>query len=139
MRVGEHVMATFVEADASGATAVPGVWVAGNVADPRAQVITSAAAGLTTAGALNAELINEDTELAVARYRTRPTASQAGPPARVRGPDGGVGLSTEQVASSLHRDSRDVLVSEDPERTVTDDDGEERILRDVVGHARRRG
>ncbi len=77
LRMGDQVVATYVESDASGATAVPGVWVAGNVADPKAQVITSAAAGLTAAAAMNADLINEDTEVAVAQYRTRPMAPQA--------------------------------------------------------------
>jgi thioredoxin reductase (NADPH) len=85
MRMGDHLVATHVESDASGATAVPGVWVAGNVADPKAQVITSAAAGLTAAAAMNADLIDEDTELAVAQYRTRPVSS--GPGSRVAADD----------------------------------------------------
>jgi thioredoxin reductase len=59
---------SYVPADptGAGATAVPGVWVAGNVADPRAQVIVAAAAGLDAAAALNADLIAEDVRLAVA-------------------------------------------------------------------------
>ncbi|HEY0475619.1 MAG TPA: thioredoxin reductase, partial [Kribbella sp.] len=60
------VFGTAVPADASGATEVPGVWVAGNVTDPRAQVVSSAAAGLAAAAALNADLIAEETRLAVA-------------------------------------------------------------------------
>ena len=48
------------------ATEVPGVWVAGNVADLRSQVITSAAAGLTAGATINADLISEETRLAVA-------------------------------------------------------------------------
>jgi thioredoxin reductase (NADPH) len=74
MCLGERVFATYVESDAHGATAVPGVWVAGNVADPRAQVITAAAAGLTAAAAINADLVQEDTALAVARMSDRQTA-----------------------------------------------------------------
>jgi thioredoxin reductase len=35
----------WVTADAGGRTSVPGVWAAGNVVDPRAQVITAAGAG----------------------------------------------------------------------------------------------
>ena len=54
-----HVIGSAVPADASGATAVPGVWVAGNVTDLRAQVMTSAAAGLSAAVAVNADLIAE--------------------------------------------------------------------------------
>jgi hypothetical protein len=43
--------------------------VAGNVTDLRAQVISSAAAGLNAAAALNADLIAEDTRRAVAARR----------------------------------------------------------------------
>ncbi|TDU82500.1 thioredoxin reductase (NADPH) [Kribbella voronezhensis] len=57
---------TAVPSEPGGKTAVPGVWVAGNVADPRAQVITSAAAGLAAAAAINYDLIEEETRLAVA-------------------------------------------------------------------------
>lgn len=67
-RMGEDVFATYVSGDDAGATAVPGVWVAGNVADPRAQVLSSAAAGLNAAAAINADLIAEDTAQAVAAY-----------------------------------------------------------------------
>ena len=65
-----HVVGTFVPADPMGATAVPGVWVAGNVTDLKAQVVVSAAAGLSTAAALNMDLIAEDTRLAVDARRS---------------------------------------------------------------------
>jgi thioredoxin reductase len=68
------VVGTYVPADAMGATAVPGVWVAGNVANLQAQVIGSAAAGLMAAGAINADLIAEDTRVAVAGSRQREVA-----------------------------------------------------------------
>ncbi len=61
-----HVVGSAVPADPTGATAVPGVFVAGNVTDLRAQMISSAAAGLNTAAMLNADLIAEDVRLAVA-------------------------------------------------------------------------
>ncbi|GLW66243.1 thioredoxin reductase [Actinomadura rubrobrunea] len=61
---GEHI-----EADAAGRTAVPGVWVAGNVADPLATVILAAASGATAAGAINADLIAEETRRAVRAER----------------------------------------------------------------------
>jgi thioredoxin reductase len=64
-----HVLGSAVPVDPTGAAAVPGVWVAGNVSDLRAQVIAAAAAGLTVAAALNADLIAEDTRLAVAAAR----------------------------------------------------------------------
>jgi thioredoxin reductase (NADPH) len=76
MRMGEHLIATYVESDASGASAVPGVWVAGNVADPKAQVISSAAAGLAAAAAMNADLVLADTELAVTQYRRNPASAR---------------------------------------------------------------
>jgi thioredoxin reductase/SAM-dependent methyltransferase len=68
VRAGEHVVGTAVPADPTGATAVPGVWVAGNVADVRAQVITSAAAGLWAGAAINAGLVAADATRAVQRH-----------------------------------------------------------------------
>ena len=53
-----------VQADASGFTGVPGVWVAGNVLDVTAGVMQSAASGVTAAAALNADLTLEDTDRA---------------------------------------------------------------------------
>ncbi len=60
LTVEEHPMGVgnFIPAvDPTGRTAVPGVWVAGNVTDLMAQVITSAAAGLTAGAAINADLL----------------------------------------------------------------------------------
>jgi thioredoxin reductase len=68
-RMGELVMGSGVPVDGTGATAVPGVWAAGNVTDIKAQVISSAAAGLTAGAAVNADLIMEDTRRAVAGRR----------------------------------------------------------------------
>jgi thioredoxin reductase len=51
--------------DATGRTSVPGVWAAGNVVDPRAQVITAAGAGSAAAIAINADLVDEDVRHAV--------------------------------------------------------------------------
>jgi thioredoxin reductase/SAM-dependent methyltransferase len=59
----------FIPADPTGLTEVPGVWVAGNVTDLRAQVDTAAAGGVSAAAAINADLIDEDTRRAVAAYR----------------------------------------------------------------------
>lgn len=58
--VGEHV-----PCDAVGRTEVPGVWVAGNVTDPVAQVGNAAAAGAAAAAQINADLVAEDTRRAV--------------------------------------------------------------------------
>ena len=57
--LGEHPIGTRIEADRTGATAVPGVWVAGNLTDPQAQVIGAAAAGLTAGAAINLDLVFE--------------------------------------------------------------------------------
>jgi thioredoxin reductase len=59
----------FVVADATGRTTVPGAWVAGNAANPRAQVITAAGEGSSAAIALNADLVEEDVQRAVREIR----------------------------------------------------------------------
>ena len=51
--------------DNTGRTSVPGVWAAGNVVDPRAQVITAAGAGSAAAIALNADLVEDDVRNAI--------------------------------------------------------------------------
>jgi thioredoxin reductase len=76
MELGGQVMGSYIGADPTGATTVPGIWVAGNVADPRAQVISSAAAGVNTAAAINQDLITEDTRLAVAAHRAAQPAGR---------------------------------------------------------------
>jgi thioredoxin reductase len=53
-----------IEADRTGATAVPGAWVAGNLTDPQAQVIAAAAAGLMAGAAINFDLVLEEARLA---------------------------------------------------------------------------
>jgi thioredoxin reductase len=57
--------AGFVSVDESGRTSTSGVWAAGNVVDPRAQVITSAGAGSAAAIAISADLVDEDVERAL--------------------------------------------------------------------------
>jgi thioredoxin reductase (NADPH) len=69
MEMGGQVAGSYVPAGPAGDTAVPGVWVAGNVADLKAQVISSAAAGLNAAAAINADLVEEDARVAVAARR----------------------------------------------------------------------
>jgi thioredoxin reductase len=49
----------FVRADRDGRTSVPGVWSAGNVSNPRAQVITAAGEGSAAAIAINTDLVQE--------------------------------------------------------------------------------
>jgi thioredoxin reductase len=50
----------WVVTDATGRTSVPGVWAAGNVATPAAQVISAAGAGSTAAIAINGDLVSAD-------------------------------------------------------------------------------
>ncbi|MBF6467265.1 NAD(P)/FAD-dependent oxidoreductase [Nocardia beijingensis] len=47
----------WVAADATGRTSVPGVWAAGNVSNPAAQVISAAGAGSAAAIAINGDLV----------------------------------------------------------------------------------
>jgi len=56
----------------TGATSEPGVWVAGNVANPRAQVITAAGEGSAAAIAINADLVDEDVSDAVRHLNQGP-------------------------------------------------------------------
>jgi thioredoxin reductase len=65
----------FLRVDTAGRTSVPGVWAAGNAANPRAQVITAAGEGSAAAISINADLVEEDVRNALAtsngeRHRT---------------------------------------------------------------------
>ncbi|MGZ4792797.1 MAG: NAD(P)/FAD-dependent oxidoreductase [Ilumatobacteraceae bacterium] len=60
----------FVTVDSTWRTSTPGVWAAGNVVDPRAQVITAAGAGSAAAIAINADLVQDDVERAVDDHNT---------------------------------------------------------------------
>lgn len=55
----------FIETDAMGATAVPGLYAGGNVSNLMAQVITAAAEGVMSGARINADLIDEETRWAV--------------------------------------------------------------------------
>jgi thioredoxin reductase len=61
--------------DPTGRTSVAGVWVAGNAADPRAQVISAAGQGSAAAIALNADLVDEDVKHALAGHAAVPASS----------------------------------------------------------------
>lgn len=52
--------AGFAHLDASGRTSVPGVWVTGNLVDPRGQVITAAGHANAVAMDVNADLVDDD-------------------------------------------------------------------------------
>ncbi|GAB4586832.1 NAD(P)/FAD-dependent oxidoreductase [Nocardia sp. IFM 10818] len=67
----EHAsgMGEYIPVDAMGRTEAPGVWAAGNVTDIAAQVGNAAAAGAFAAAQINADLVAEDTRIAVAAQR----------------------------------------------------------------------
>lgn len=66
IRRTEHPVGSFIEADATGRTNVPGVWVAGNATDLSAQVSAAAADGARAAQHINADLVTEGVDRAVA-------------------------------------------------------------------------
>ncbi|HEY7814445.1 MAG TPA: thioredoxin reductase, partial [Nakamurella sp.] len=68
--VGQHL-----PVDPIGRTEAPGVWAAGNVTDPFAQVGAAAAAGAFAGAQINADLVTAETQAAVNAYR----ASRAEP------------------------------------------------------------
>jgi thioredoxin reductase len=59
-----------VRTDADGRTSAPGVWAAGNAANPRAQVITAAGEGSAVAIAINTELVQNDVDTTMQRVAT---------------------------------------------------------------------
>ena len=61
----------WVTVDAAGATSVPGVWAAGNVINPRAQVITAAGEASAAAIAMTAWLLDNDIATAAEQADTR--------------------------------------------------------------------
>ncbi|MEU0568985.1 NAD(P)/FAD-dependent oxidoreductase [Nonomuraea sp. NPDC005983] len=58
----------WVRTDPSGRTSVPGVWAAGNVVNPRAQVVTAAGMGSAAAIAVNNDLVEEEVARDVEDY-----------------------------------------------------------------------
>ena len=70
MEVQGHVISRKVPVGPMGATSVPGVYAAGNVTDPSAQIIAAAAAGNAAGGGINADLVEEETDAAVAARRS---------------------------------------------------------------------
>ena len=71
VRLDGHLVGTKVEADATGATRVPGLWVAGNIVDIQAHVISAAAAGLAAAVAINSDLVATDAAHAMRAHQAK--------------------------------------------------------------------
>jgi thioredoxin reductase len=69
LRAAEHPsgLGERIEGDKLGLTAVAGVWVAGNVADPTAWVASASHQGAMAGAAINHDLIAEETRTAVAQ------------------------------------------------------------------------
>jgi thioredoxin reductase len=87
--------AGFVNVDSTGRTSNPNVWAAGNVVDPRAQVITSAGAGSAAAIAINADLVRDDTTLAI-QHRDAANQRTDPPPHRdAAAPEEAMSISTQ--------------------------------------------
>ena len=93
LRAVEHPsgVGEYIPADPTGQTEVPGVWVAGNVTDLTAQVGAAAAGAATAAARINADLVMEETQAAVAA-----TAGTVGR-GRVKGPREGTGAMSRIV------------------------------------------
>jgi thioredoxin reductase len=64
-----RVVATRLETDPMGRTSVPGVWAAGSVVEPMAQLMASAASGLMAGAAINGDLVETDLETVLAARR----------------------------------------------------------------------
>ncbi|WP_017574252.1 NAD(P)/FAD-dependent oxidoreductase [Nocardiopsis kunsanensis] len=60
-----EVFGSKVPVDAMSATSVPGVYAAGNVADPSGQIVAAAAAGTRAGAGINADLVEAETAAAV--------------------------------------------------------------------------
>ncbi|WP_078893600.1 NAD(P)/FAD-dependent oxidoreductase [Streptomyces sp. CT34] len=90
----------WVMTDASGRTSAPGVWAAGNVADPRAQVVTAAGMGAAAAFAMNHDLVDEEIERAVAAHRAGELAHSPADAVVVGGAAGATGEAQEAAAAA---------------------------------------
>lgn len=79
----EHVsgIGRHIPVDDGGQTEVPGLWLAGNVANPMAQVIVAAADGLGMGLRVNADLMQEEFAHKVAKLRMKKAAVQGAGPA----------------------------------------------------------
>ncbi|WP_247826960.1 NAD(P)/FAD-dependent oxidoreductase [Arthrobacter antioxidans] len=93
-----------------GSTAVPGVYVAGNVSNLSAQVVVAAAEGTMAGAAINADLVAEETAWALDGYRGPFSASsEAGVSERVlgvrrHGLDDGPAMGASAPAGSKRRE-----------------------------------
>jgi thioredoxin reductase len=62
----DHRIGRFVRTDEHGRTTIPSIWAVGNVADPRAQLITAAGDAARAAISIDADLTTDDVATSVA-------------------------------------------------------------------------
>jgi thioredoxin reductase len=91
----------WVRADPTGRTTVPGLWVAGNLANPRAQVITAAGEGSAAAIAMNGDLVDDDVRKAVHDFHP---GAPVGPPGARSAPQKTSPYRTSQPEQSPARE-----------------------------------
>lgn len=96
MGVGSHLETDDGGRVLSDGSVVAGVWAAGNSTNLMAQVVVAAASGLGVATAINADLILEELETAVAAYRQPFSAA-----AEARNSDAHLGDRRHGVAASV--------------------------------------
>jgi thioredoxin reductase/SAM-dependent methyltransferase len=136
----------FVETDATGATAVPGVYAAGNVTDPSQQVSQAAANGSRVGAMISFSLADDDIRGAV-----RPSANEADWDHRYRGdpmwsgsPNGTLvneinGLIPGRALDVGAGEGGDALWLAEEGWRVTASDISQRALARVAAEAERRG
>jgi SAM-dependent methyltransferase len=148
LRTAEHPtgLGDFVETDGTGATAVPGLYAAGNVTDPSQQVLQAAANGSRVGAMISFSLADEDIRAAV-----RPSANEAAWDHRYGGdqiwsgnPNGTLvnevnGLAPGRALDVGAGEGADVLWLAEHGWTVTASDISQRALDRVAAEATRRG
>ena len=135
-----------VETDATGATAVPGLYAAGNVTDPSQQVLQAAADGSRVGGMISFSLADDDIEAAA-----RPSANEADWDHRYGGdqmwsgnPNGTLvneigGLAPGRALDVGAGEGGDALWLAEQGWSVTASDISQRALDRVAAEAERRG
>ena len=136
----------FVETDATGATAVPGLYAAGNVTDPSQQVLQAAADGSRVGAMISFSLAHDDV-----RAAARPSANEADWDHRYAGdrmwsgnPNGTLvheisGLSPGRALDVGAGEGGDALWLAEQGWSVTASDISQRALDRVDAEAERRG
>ncbi len=136
----------FVETDATGATAVPGLYAAGNVTDPSQQVSQAAANGSRVGAMISFSLADDDI-----RAAARPSANEADWDHRYRGdqmwsgnPNGTLvnetsGLTPGRALDVGAGEGGDALWLAEQGWRVTASDISQRALARVAAEAERRG